>query len=126
MHPYLWIMEFWEKNLEYNNFLEFNICSTFYSVVLTKNNNLYILHNVLKHQSYTVFRTNAQACSHKNATSLWQKWTHIRRNKIINTYQWISLCNCIKHISLDNRYNLLLVIPYWIWRSMWQEENLII
>ena len=49
---------------------KFSFCPTFYLFVLTKSKNLYRLHSVLKHKIYIVFRTNAKACSCKNATSL--------------------------------------------------------
>ena len=49
----------------------------------------------------------------KNATSLWQKEAHMRRNNIINkhAFQWIFLCNGIKHMSLDYRYNFFFSHP---------------
>ena len=60
---------------------------------------IYIIQIILKHKIYVVLGTNACAYSQKNATSLLQKYVHISRNKIINkhTFQWILLCNSIKH-----------------------------
>ena len=53
--------------------VEFIIWSTFYLFILSKNDNSYSLHDVLKHKVYTVFRTNIWTCSLKNATSLPRK-----------------------------------------------------
>ena len=88
------------KNLEQLNFA---FCSTFHQFILNKN--LYNSCNILKHKIHMVFRANTRTCSHKNATSLWQKYAPIRRNKIITTPLEIFLNNSRTHISLDYRYN---------------------
>ena len=39
------------------------------------------------------------------------------------TFQWIFLCNSDKHIGLDYKYNLILVILFQIWWGKWPEKN---
>ena len=52
---------------------KFSICLMFYQFVTIKNKNLNHLRYVIKHKIYIVYRENAWACSHKNASNLGQK-----------------------------------------------------
>ena len=66
-----------------------------------------------------LFRANTRTCSHKHLPSLWWRYVHSERKNISkHTFLWTFLCNGIKHISLDYRYNFLSVIPCQIWCGM--------
>ena len=82
---------------------------------------IYIVY-IMSKRHKTVFRANIQTLE---KAKMQEAYSENKLTKLkTNTFQWIILCNSVKHNNLDYKYNLLLVISFQMWWNIWLEKLL--